>query len=924
MNRIKKIMIIMLSLIMIMQMNVLGTTNTTVEINKMTPSITLTDMDERIFDVGYGFSVSYEQVLTGLDIVLVLDRSNSMLRPDPSTGLPVVDAVWNVVIDFVEEVYNSYPDSNIAIVSFGTNANKEDGWYYYDNLGAATTEINRIYNYRDLRYNYESSFSQYYYNDYRYAWENWDLYEGATNISAAFDYSAITVNNKQVSGQSSGQDVMILFTDGVATQGGSYSQQNYNYPTTHNTNTIAAYESGIAAQASAEVITVGYFEGISYESTKAVAREALELSQNAGFFEAAQTNQLTNIFDTIIDELNYIGTDATLVETIETEFEVVEESIYPDSYALSTDASGRQVITWQLGNITDKAYNYTYKVKVKEDVYPTGSGLVEIPVNQEATLYYTDLDGQVVVEAIGRNVTTIPARDNQPKVNVDISYENNQYGYLVGDNIKITHGLTFINIEPFDYREIKVQELRRMIEDENVNQYLALSENSIDSGWGTGETRLVYEINEENTVGAEENLTWNKDLVIEATASKEGLYQLSYGVLYQLTNSVGNVFDFYNQGNDLEAVDVKQGILSLDMVDTEGSSITEIDIYIDDSLVVKELDEENKVISKGIVSGEHLVQIPLPSGYRLITENADISIDVNDLITFIDEWSYGIPEISKTITFERLNIKDIKVQTLDDESLADIDQVVSQVDGKVTFTLTRPLDKVVLSLVDDFAVEDFEFTLNQIVGSGNVRNSMGTIIPGFIMIGNKLSYTGVTLPVGTYVAYGVMTPPSNLGYNIDYDYEVSVDEIVTREDGDVVEHVSPMTSSNLIIGVIDEEGPVITAIYDAEESSLNLINQDITLNDKINIVTYEIYEGNLTYPEIAIEENQLLFTVVENTGTQVLLEVDMPVDIIEENGIYITKGYITIYGEDAFGNKSLLVVEYEDDAINDLLDEDLI
>ncbi len=64
-----------------------------------------------------------------------------MLRLDPSTNLPVADAVWKAVDSFLTEYYGTYPDSNVAVVSFGTNGNKSDNWKYFNNLEDAIEEF---------------------------------------------------------------------------------------------------------------------------------------------------------------------------------------------------------------------------------------------------------------------------------------------------------------------------------------------------------------------------------------------------------------------------------------------------------------------------------------------------------------------------------------------------------------------------------------------------------------------------------------------------------------------------------------------------------------------------------------------------------------------------------------------------------------
>lgn len=922
MKQLKMLWVIILIVALIVPTTVYGATEITVDITKNDPVIVLSDSDERIFEVEYVFDVDFTHVTTGLDLVLVLDRSNSMLRPDPSSGLPVTDAVWKAVNTFVTEVYTRYPQSNVAIVSFGANGNKSDNWKYYNNLEDTLEEIEDVYEYRNLYTNYRSNFSAYRNNGYKYAWENWQISDGATNISAAFNYGATTVGHKQIVGESSDQDVIILFTDGVATQGGRNSEKNFNYPKTHNSNTVAAYTSGQEAQGVAEVITVGYFEGIEYATTKSVARETLELSQSAGFFEAQETGHLTGIFDTIVDELNYIGTEATVVEVVEDEFEVVENSVVPANYKVTVDDQGRQVITWKLGNVIDSDYTFGYKVKVKDHIYPTGSGSIEIPINDTAMLYYKDLNGDLVTETLGRSYTVIPPRSNQPLVNVDVTYKNGAYGYLLGDEIEIDHHMDFQNMLPFDYRQIDVNEMIRETTSNDLETYLALSEESSTAGWVLEDHQLSYNINKSNSVSEGDNLEWAFDVPIKLKTIATGNYQLAYLVDYGLKNSLGKSFEFNSMGNDPDLVDVIEGSIVLDLVDNVGSDVTQVEVYVDGVLAETELSVDNDVIIKGVTSGVHEVKFQNPSGYRIMT-TANVRSDEDQNIVFDGTLSYDAPVFSKTIEFERLNIKDILITTRDDKAKASIDELDEKVEAKISFTLTRPLTQVSLDIVDDFVGSDTSFVLDISGGRTDVRNESASV-DGFTMNGNRLEYNGGELAVGTYSAYGVFTSPA-LGNQDDYDYNVKVDQISTKENSDVSASVSTITSKALYVALVDVDGPVIDVIQDDAASTLNLINQDITITDKTKIVTFEVYKGSLTYEEILLETDLHEFDLVSNSVNRVELDSNISVNLsIETPGVITGRGAITIYAVDAFGNYSIRLVDYEKLDLQQLLEDDLV
>ncbi|VDN48963.1 conserved protein of unknown function [Petrocella atlantisensis] len=922
---IKKKIGFLMAFVWVLQMGmpIYANVNTTVTITKDTPEVTLSDAGERIFDIGYNFSVSYEQVTTGLDIVLVLDRSNSMLRIDPSTNKPVADAVWKAVNKFVNEVYATYPDSNMAIVSFGTNANKSDNWKYYNNKTETLNEIKSVFKYRDLYYNYNSNFSSYWNNGYRYAWEYWQISDGATNIKESFEYAENTVTKKQITGAPSEQDVIILFTDGVATQGGSTSQKNLNYPTSHNTNTTAAYQAGQSAQSVAEVIAVGYFEGIEYVATKNVARDTLVKSQNAGLFEASQTGQLSDIFDTIVGDLNYVGTNAKVIETIESEFEVVDGSIQPQNYTLTVDAQGRQVITWDLGNVVDTNYTFGYKVKVKDHVYPTGSGQVEIPINVNATLIYKDLSGNTITELLGQNVTAIPPRTNQPQVNVNVTYANNQFGYLVGDIIQMNHSLSYNNEAPFDYKTIYVKNLTKSTSDQNISEFITLQPASTGVGWGMINNKLSLNILESKSVVGSENLTWQKEVPLELKAIKEGSFRLDHNVEYQLTNSVGNVFDYTNLGLDPAAIDIKVGRLTFDFSDDFDTAITDVELYINGVLRPYTV-EDGVIVVEGITSGLHKVSIPVPSGYLMTSQSGGISLDSDMNMVFDAVLSHATPQIDKVVTFERLKIKDIAVTTLDGSSEHNIDLLNEPTQSKISFELVRPLTKVEMTLFDDFADSNHTFVLNTYSGVADVRNASGNVVPGFTMTDGRLSYNGSQLPAGIYMAYGVLTPPSTLGHQLDYDFKVGINEIRTREQGDSTDLMSTITSKRLDVGVLDTVAPVIDVVVDPLESSVNLINHNITISDKTTIVTYKVFEGKLTYNQILAATNEQSIRVLSNLGNQVLLDSDMKVTLSTQLNKFVAKGAITIYAVDAFGNYSVKVVEYLNEELNDLLDQNIM
>jgi hypothetical protein len=612
-----------------------------------------------------------------------------------------------------------------------------------------------------------------------------------------------------------------------------------------------------------------------------------------------------------------------VVETIEKEFEVVEGSIEPQNYTLTVDAHGRQVITWELGNVVDTNYAFGYKVKVKDHVYPTGSGLVEIPINVNAMLTYRDLSGNAVTELLGQNMTVIPPRTNQPQVNVNVTYTNNQFGYLVGDIIKMNHSLSYTNEAPFDYKTINVKNLTKSTSGQTISEFVAMQPISTGAGWGIVNNKLSLNILESKSVVGSENLTWQKEVPLELKAIKEGNLRLDHNVDYQLTNSVGNVFDYANLGLDPAAIDIKMGRLTLNFSDDLDTAITDVEIYINGMLRPYTV-VDGIIVIEGITSGLHKISIPVPSGYLMSSQSGGITLDGNMNMVFDAVLSHATPQIDKVVNFERLKIKDIAITTLDGSSAHNIDQLNESTQTKISFELVRPLTKAEMTLFDDFANSNHTFVLNTSAGIANVRNASGNVISGFTMTDGRLSYNGSQLPAGKYVAYGVLTPPATLGHQLDYDFKVGINQIRTREQGDSSDLESAITSKMLTVGLVDTVAPVIDVVVDSLESSVNLINHNITITDKTTIVTYKVFEGKLTYNQVLAATNEQTIRVLSNLGNRVLLDTDMKVTLTTQLNKFVAKGAITIYAVDAFGNYSVKVVEYLNEDLNDLLDQNIL
>jgi hypothetical protein len=440
---------ILISIILIIQILHISIVHCDTNIILKDPVITNNDIN-REFNISYNFNVLYEQQTLEPNIVLVLDRSNSLLDIDYTNFLrPISKTIYDAAYIFIIDYYEKYPNGKLAIISFGTDSNKENKEKYFTNKYEALEELEYIYTYTKITHIWEVFWSKYYRRGYLYGWNNWEYEDGSTNIKHGFE-SAVKLIKSGNNRKSVHNNKIILFTDGVATRGGSYCDKDVSNPICHNSNTIAAYEAGVEAQKISDVITVGYFRGTPY-FTKLVARDTLIRAQNSGFYEAYEIGEVINVFKDVVQQLECVGTEATVTQEINRQFEVIEDSIKPLNYKIVNDAEGKTIISWDIGNLTTRSYNFSYKIKVKDTEYKLGGE--NISINSSKGLKYRNLKDEninvlfkPVIVDIGRltipkesiiNHSLSPAgfTSNTVTVTVDITSDSSikEYKCLKGD-----------------------------------------------------------------------------------------------------------------------------------------------------------------------------------------------------------------------------------------------------------------------------------------------------------------------------------------------------------------------------------------------------------------------------------------------------------------------------------------------------------
>lgn len=341
-----------------------------------------------------------------MEVELIIDRSGSMGSGNNS---PMYFAK-KAAIDFSTKVLAN-PENKVAIVSFngpqfngeigsGGDASLDSG--FTNNLVDIVNKVNQI------------------------------SAGGGTNIQAGFNAAAINMINN---GNQSDKRVIILLTDGVATASNG-NVSGPNDPTNHNNHTIAAYNAGKNAQASAGVFTVGLFGsvdnangGYSSHSTRWIASDTLNKAQNAGLYETLVAPDLTDIYNKIYEKLSYYATNTVVVDKIGDKFNLVEDSLPSGAiYNKST-----REITWSPGTLS-KATELKYVVQAKPDFE---GGLAY--TNEYANLSYKDAaigDKEVQFE---RPQVNVPARlaVSLSDVTSDIgsSVQLGAGGYPNGENV---------------------------------------------------------------------------------------------------------------------------------------------------------------------------------------------------------------------------------------------------------------------------------------------------------------------------------------------------------------------------------------------------------------------------------------------------------------------------------------------------------
>jgi len=202
---------------------------------------------------------------------------------------------------------------------------------------------------------------------------------GGTNTQAGF----LQAKSVMQAGNPNHNKVVIMFTDGLptASNGNRYAETT-SQTHVHVTSAIAAGKS-IFVDGIADVFTVGLLQNMT-SNQRSLALYILNATQNKGYYEAPNAEDLNEIFNMISQELAYSATNAVVVDKIGDNFNLIEDSL-PDGVTYNPNT---REITWSPGTIVNEA-EIKYVIKAKPE-FEGGTA----KTNEYAKLTYTNILGE--------------------------------------------------------------------------------------------------------------------------------------------------------------------------------------------------------------------------------------------------------------------------------------------------------------------------------------------------------------------------------------------------------------------------------------------------------------------------------------------------------------------------------------------------
>lgn len=572
-----------------------------------------TQVGGRVIQVDHTVSITGEVEVP--DVVLSLDRSGSMLFKVKEDGVEqgyVVDYILPDLRAFVKDYFDSNPSGRIGLAIFGKRGAEINGGNYYTSAQKTNEAIDLIYDYK-VKNKDKNNESVDWVNTYRD--ENNNKVEKNTNVQDGFKEAEDMVLRNIAAGNDN--NAVLLFSDGAAN---TYYDANGNLQYTNAGKRLAsitqAEAAGQSLQKHANVFTVGYFGAITNASKNEVAQTMMKNSQNAGVFTTNSLNQVDEMFAKVMGALGVVGTNAVLKDYIQPGFEVID----PVGGKVKTDTTGTY-IEWEIGNLYltgNDPLVYSYKIKAKDDFYPSGTSGMEVALNDAAKplsgLTLEDKGEKHTVD-VEQLYEPVEPHDTLPSVELEVTYDNlnidgvadviiqseagssGTRGFLLGDKVRAVHKLSYDNYLDiagnevvFDFMAFEPQLFNETIGATAYSEYVTVE--LFESANGTenfvpGEPEAATETDIEVSYGPDnvvedqdtENVTWEDEIIVDMTMIKTGTFYIDQLMTFKTTNLLEN--DFQQEADYIaEDFEVRSGDIHIQFIDEAGQMATGIDMIV--------------------------------------------------------------------------------------------------------------------------------------------------------------------------------------------------------------------------------------------------------------------------------------------------------------------------------------------------------
>ncbi|SJZ64283.1 vWA domain-containing protein, partial [Anaerorhabdus furcosa] len=313
-------------------------------------------VDENSGIAAIDFTVKGNPVITGSDVLLIVDNSASMTNAGEDRWTPLQDSVKSFVNELYADVNGHTSTNKIGLLAFSSNADS-----YTDGFAGVNDLISVNAGGSAGKYSAKE-----YYNNI--LWNILSPYGNSTNYEVAFE-SAV----KMFTDLDSDRPKFVIFlSDGVPNAGDYETAKMYSNQL--KTSGVKVFSLGL--RLAGEKPFNEFIEPLASNPTSQYAKDIQDLSQ------------LQSIYRELAGQIKIAGTDAIITDYINSEiFEIASK---PDSNVNYEASHGTVLIegnkvVWNIGDITESEKKLTIYVKVSN---VNASGLVY--TNTSANNTYVD------------------------------------------------------------------------------------------------------------------------------------------------------------------------------------------------------------------------------------------------------------------------------------------------------------------------------------------------------------------------------------------------------------------------------------------------------------------------------------------------------------------------------------------------------